>query len=176
MGTGYARTSISFLVALGSAALLLAAANAAPPPTSVVVTNTPLPVTLGETVQTETVIPSTAFSTVLSILNSPATLGVISGPDPAGTSYAITSVTVTNYSGDLALVGLTANYGTTSDCKTFQERSFGDGPLVFVPPSATTHLAFPQPVVLPKVDGKPTSCLNVSGPIQVNVVVVGYRL
>jgi len=55
---------------------------------------------------------------------------VVSGPDPAGTSYAITSLTVTNLGISSELVILQGIWGNTSDCLSFpQPSNFQMGPL-----------------------------------------------
>src|SRR4030095_8012742 len=72
----------------------------------------PVPVTgtinVGNTIQIRSVIPAGAFSVVVGN-NSP-----VSGPDPAGTSYAITSITFANgSSSENAFAGVNSNWGNT---------------------------------------------------------------
>jgi hypothetical protein len=103
---------------------------------------------------------------------------VISGPDPVGTRYAITSVTVTNGDSTAALVSLEG--GTTipdsTDCMGWR----GDGINAIrlrVPAGQTTHLAFPQPYVVTGPFDDSVFCLVVTGggATDVQVMVAGYK-
>ena len=101
---------------------------------------------------------------------------LISGPDPEGTSYAITSLTVSNAAGASTPALLRGLWGNTSDCFSFSDlgtQTFG--PNIIVPAGETVHLAFPQPFVISAKEGA-ASCLRVEhNPTGVNVTVVGYR-
>ena len=133
----------------------------------------PLPVTgtvsVGNTVQTQAGIPPGAFSVVTQG-------GLISGADPEGTSYAITSLTVANIDSTRAQAHVSGEWGTTSDCKVFSGASQeAAGPSVSVPAGETVHLAFPQPFVISAKPGA-AACLRTSiGGGDVRVTVVGYR-
>ncbi len=97
---------------------------------------------------------------------------VLLAPDPAGPSYAITSLTVTNGASTLATTQLSALFGTP-DCGVAQ--SFSSGPIVRVPPGQTVHLVFPQPFILSARPGL-NSCLRVDTPAPpVEFSVVGFK-
>jgi hypothetical protein len=141
----------------------------------VLVVNTetnPVPVTVGadDVVRTQAAVPSGAFSVVL---NGP---GVVSGPDPEGTNYAITSVTVANTSAPQSVANIGAIWGATSDCTSFGgDTTNAVGPRIVVPGGDTVHLAFPQPFVLTARPGA-AACLRVSlGGAGTTFTVVGYR-
>lgn len=120
--------------------------------------------------------PKSAFS-VWSPSSIDSVVTVISGPDPEGTSYAITSLTVANQSeSDSADVLMQGIWGT-GECNNFS----GDevlGPEVKVPAGATLHLSFPQPFILSNRPGA-TSCLRLVnrtlGFPPLAYTVVGYR-
>jgi hypothetical protein len=123
-------------------------------------------------------VPKTAFSVVKP--SPPDTVvTVISGPDAGGTSYAITSLTVTNQSeSDSANVLMQGSWGfNPTDCVVSPGESLL-GPQVKVPAGQTVHVSFPQPFVLSARPGA-ISCLrigNVSGEFPSLVyIVVGYR-
>ena len=113
-------------------------------------------------------VPKTAFSV--------ATDGaVLSGPDPEGTSYAITSITVANFGPDVSFV-VRARWGTTGDCLSFSgEPQHLTGTQIIIHAVETVHLSFPQPLILAAKPGA-GACLNVisSSPSQF-VTVVGYK-
>jgi hypothetical protein len=115
-------------------------------------------------------VPSGAFSVVLN------DVGVISGPDPEGTNYAITSVTVANTSSVQTYATLGAIWGATEDCKFFSSDTTGaEGPQIVVPAGGTVHLTFPQPFVLSARPGA-AACLKTSvGGADARFTVVGYR-
>jgi hypothetical protein len=200
--------SSRFLLSALSAFVFSSAALAAGPPSGldVTVTNTPLPVQgtvnvgnlpttqavtvtgtpnvnvvntptvqINGTVQTQTGIPATAFSKIV-LVNGPV---VLSGPNPAGTRYAITSLTVTN-DGLTSIPGtglLQGVYGSTTDCSLFTSAiSPSAGPQAVVAPNTTVHLSFPQPfVIIPKAGAN--SCLvasNIAGGASVIITVVGF--
>ena len=127
-------------------------------------------VAVGNIVQTQPAVPPGAFSVVLN------NVGAISGPDPEGTSYAITSVTVANTSSVQTYAVLGAVWGATGDCKSFSSDTTGaEGPQIVVPAGGTVHLTFPQPFVLSARPGA-AACLGTSiGGADARFTVVGYR-
>lgn len=138
------------------------------------VTNTPsepVPVTgtinVGNMVQFRPVIPPGAFSIFTDNEK-------VSGPDPEGTSYAITSLTVADVGHGSAAVIIRGVWGDTSDCISFSSSTATFGPLVKVPAGGTVHLSFPQPFVLSAKPGA-ASCLRVEGPVGIDYTVVGYK-
>ena len=90
-------------------------------------------------------------------------------PDPSGTQYAITSVTVSNAGGGvgaaeprtLTLFAVAFSAAENDTCRLlhlgFVETA--PGPTVTVSPQDTVHLAFPQPYITAPVDG-PFVCLG----------------
>lgn len=128
------------------------------------------PVLVGNVVQTQAAVPPGAFSSVVT------GVGVVSGADPEGTGYAITSVTVANTSGGPTTAKLGAVWGATSDCSSFDSiTSNAAGPTVTVPAGETVHLSFPQPFVLSARPGA-AACLRTSlGGGEAEITVVGYR-
>ena len=164
------------LVALFSNSPAYAQAPKAAPTQNVKVVNAPnepVPVTgtvsVGNTVETRAGIPSGAFSVVSSG-------GLVSGPDPEGTSYAITSVTVANSSSTSVQALLDGVYATTSDCTNFTGASITRGPRVRVPAGETVHLSFPQPFVLSARPGEAACLLTGGAGADVTFTLVGYRL
>jgi hypothetical protein len=131
-------------------------------------------VNLGNTVSFKLVIPDGAFSTWTEL---------VSGPDPAGTNYAITSITARNDGTNSTFVRLEAFYGTvTNSCLFDWSTGNGEtilGPPVFVPAGQTIHLTFPQPYILKAQDGS-NACLRARPPqnldgLHIGTIVVGYR-
>jgi hypothetical protein len=113
-------------------------------------------------------VPKSAFSVVTDG-------AVLSGPDPEGTSYAITSMTVANFGTDISLV-VRARWGTTGDCLSFSEEpQQRTGTQIIVHATETVHLSFPQPLILSAKPGA-GACLNVfsTSPLQF-ITVVGYK-
>jgi hypothetical protein len=98
--------------------------------------------------------------------------------DPAGTSYAITSLTISNPTeNSIGLGGVSGNFGDTNDCQSFlgQPPAIAPGPIISIPAGQTVHLSFPQPFVISPEPGR-TSCLVTTGGGQnANYTVVGYR-
>src|SRR5690349_2862046 len=89
------------------------------PAQNVKVVNAPaeaVPVTgainVGNVVQVKPVIPAGTFSLFL-------TVGLVSGPDPEGTNYAITSITFANPTGASTIASINGLWGGTSDCLSF---------------------------------------------------------
>ena len=127
------------------------------------------PVQVVNVAQTQAAVPPGAFSVVTGV-------GVVSGADPEGTSYAITSVTVANTSSGPTTATLGAVWGETGDCTSFGGgTSHAAGPKVTVPAGETVHLSFPQPFVLSAGPGA-AACLRASlGGGNAAITVVGYR-
>jgi hypothetical protein len=136
-------------------------------------------VAITNTADVQLSIPAGAFSSLQTEGSPPGTRPVFSGPDPAGTNYAITSITVANPNATPAQVDVFAKYGTTNDCQTFPTGLPKEfiGPYIEVPANDTVHLDFPQPFVVSAQAGD-NSCLvsNLDGNPQGDVItVVGYR-
>ena len=153
------------------------AAPSGPPAQNVRVVNSAseaVPVTgvinVGNVLQVKPVLPAGAFSVV-------KLRGVLSGPDPEGTNYAITSITITSSTGDSTSGVLSGQFGTTSDCSSFLNESpkIIGGPSVTLPPGETVHLTFPQPFIIPAQPGA-ASCLKADSTGELTTfTVVGYR-
>ena len=104
---------------------------------------------------------------------------VVSGPDPEGTNYAITSLTVVSNGSVAASAIIHGLWGDTSDCVSFAggvQSTFG--PEVRVPVGETVHLSFPQPFILSAKPGA-ASCLRLEttelGQPALHYTAVGYR-
>ena len=113
-------------------------------------------------------VPKSAFSVAIDQTHA------VSGPDPGGTSYAITSLTVANRSSTSVTAFAFALWSPTTDCGS---GILSGGPSVVVPAGETVHMSFPQPFVLSALPTA-TSCLKVSNsgePVAVDFTVVGYR-
>jgi hypothetical protein len=122
-------------------------------------------------VSTRPNIPTTQFSYALYLTTS----AIISGPDPAGTNYAITSFSVANSGSTSATANVASYYGTTADCHTFAGTfDLANGPSPQVPAGDTVSLVFPQPFVLSAKSGAQT-CLTVIILAPLEVTIVGYR-
>lgn len=98
---------------------------------------------------------------------------IVSGPDPEGTSYGITSLTVANHGSNSVSVFAYTLLHATTDCLAGQPSV---GPTVRVPAGETVHISFPQPFVL-SAQPSATSCLFVdwSDTASLDFTVVGYR-
>jgi len=113
-------------------------------------------------------------------------------PDPSGTQYAITSMTVSNAgggvgggtAGPVTLTLIAVAFGTLENntCRLlhlgFAEAA--PGPKVTVPPLDTIHITFPQPYITAPVTG-PFVCLGATaetatGSIGLTWSAVGYRI
>ncbi len=135
---------------------------------SVTISGTPS-VRVTGTVQAQTSIPAEAFS----VVQFHSTSSVISGPDSAGTNYAITSVTFANPESSAKESFLSVAYGSTSDCVHFSPLlAVIDGPHAEVPANGTVHLSFPQPFIFATQPGA-ASCLMFSA--ETDTTVVGYK-
>jgi len=176
----------SVLVTVVFPSLIKAQSAAAPstpgPPTqNVKVVNSPsdaVPVTgainVGNVVKVKPDIPAGAFSVVIGV-----GFEVVSGPDPQGTNYAITSVTFANSSDVSTFAKIVGFWGNTSGNCIFSPTDppqLLNGPVVTLRAGETVHLAFSQPFVLSARPGA-ASCLEVTSPKpdSVDATVVGYR-
>jgi hypothetical protein len=122
-------------------------------------------------VSTRPNIPTTQFSRALGL--TAAT--VISGPDPAGTNYAITSISIANSGSTSAIANVASYYGTTSDCLSFSGAfDLTNGPVAYVPGGDTVSMVFPQPFVLTAKSGA-QACLSVLVLAPLQMTIVGYR-
>jgi hypothetical protein len=84
----------------------------------------------------------------------------VSGPDPAGRNYAITSVSFGNRGDTPAEVSLFAVYGTTTgDCTFTVPINPSDEPSATVPAHDTVSMTFPQPFVIEAQSGA-NSCFG----------------
>lgn len=116
-------------------------------------------------------IPATQFSERLTGSGEPQ---VASGPDPAGTNYAITSLTLSNEDDAYHKAQLRARYGTFSDCRASGITNETLGPEVVVAPHDSVHLTLAQPFVMSALTGA-NSCLVVDRTdFFVSVAIVGY--
>jgi hypothetical protein len=142
-------------------------ADRRPPPQDVNVTNV---------VPTHPGAPPGAFSVFIET-GANGGFNPVPGPEAEGTSFAVTSFTVTNNTlSETITAYLWGLWGTTSDCASFQrDTRIQRGPDVKVPPRQTLHLTFPQPVIFSAKPG-PTSCLAAVTNGSAYVYVVGYRL
>jgi hypothetical protein len=158
---------ISVGVLLGGTVLRGQVADAKSLAQAVVVSNTP-----AQAVPVHPAPASGAFS--IEVVGGPLTAPTISGPDAAGTRYAITGFTVANEAGGPLPIGIRAfGCGAGSD-----GRAPFNGPRVVVPANDTVHLDFSQPfVVQPFDNGGVSACLGAYGAgALVSLTVVGYRL
>jgi hypothetical protein len=126
-------------------------------------------VNVANTTSVQPAIPAGAFSVVLTTTGAGQ---LVSGPDPAGTNYAITSVTFRNEGASPELGTLDAFYGaTTADCLSGAYQIVF-GPRAVIPAGDTVHLSFPQPFVMTAATAG-AACLLQGG--NVASTVVGYR-
>jgi hypothetical protein len=132
---------------------------------SVTVANTPLPV--------QTPIPASAFSADVSL----GDVGVVSGPDPAGTKYAITGVVVANTDATPTFVRVAARYGSISDCTNLSGTVGTNEIPIFAPSSDTVSVSFTQPYVIKAAAGS-AACLIVAPSFAGGgrAAIVGYRI
>jgi len=133
-------------------------------------------VSLSDPVLMRPAIPGTAFSVADFVAQGKL---VISGPDGAATSYAITTIGASNPTDQDAVVVLSGDYGSTTDCLGFS----GAPPLSSAAPRLsikahdTASMTFAQPFIVASEVGA-SSCLVASTPLVdgVHVTIVGYRL
>lgn len=139
-------------------------------------TELPQDVRITNVVPTHPGVPAGAFSFFKETDTHGAFIPV-PGPEAEGTSFAVTSFTVTNNTlSETISAHLWGLWGTTSDCVEFGRGEFVQrGPEVKVPPKQTLHLSFPQPVIFSAKPGS-TSCLAAVTDGSAYVYVVGYRL
>jgi hypothetical protein len=113
-------------------------------------------------VRTRPVVPQSGFSFTSAIMEEIS-------QDPAGTNYAVTSLTATNFDpSNVAQVGLKIH-----ECPDGAAQAIG--PRVLVHPNETVHLTFPQAYVFRSHDSETGQvCLTVDGN-GTYVSVVGYK-
>lgn len=96
----------------------------------------------------------------------------VSGPDPAGTRYFISSVTLSNSNADARLLELNAH---AADNGCAGETTGGYIVVrVAVPGLSTVTVPFSQPFITPDL-GADTTCLEISFPPGVEGTIVGSR-
>jgi len=101
-------------------------------------------------------------------------------PDPPGTRYAITSVTVVNPTPTstftVQIVALGFSYPVTNCGSPSDDVEQSDGPTIVAPPNSTTHLTFPEPFLTRTVAG-PEVCLASTGMVNYGVTwsAVGWK-
>jgi hypothetical protein len=142
------------------AAVLPRAARADEPATDVNIVS-PLPVPVTGTLSVTPVLPALTFTISPSQIFGAPSGSTSQTPDPSGTRYAITSVTVTNNSaatGDVQL-GAEAFSSVASNCQGIvNETAHADGPRLTAGAHATASLTFPIPYITSAVRaiGSPT--------------------
>jgi hypothetical protein len=124
-------------------------------------------------VSAQAAIPATQFSVVTGTADPG--VNVLLGPE-AGTSYALTSLSVDNNQDTSVVVELSGNYGPVQDCDVIHGFDVSDGPGAIVPPHDTVSMTFPQPFVI-EAKQQTYSCLDalVFRPGPGAITVVGYR-
>jgi hypothetical protein len=124
-------------------------------------------------VPVQTPIPATSFSVDVSL----GEVGVVSGPDPAGTKYAITGVVVANTDASPAFVRVAARYGSITDCTDLTGTVGTNEIPIFVPAFDTVNVSFTQPFVI-KAGAGAAACLIVAPSFAGGgrAAVVGYRI
>ena len=197
---------VSAALAFGGISAVQASPSAGPPAQPVTVTNTPLPVQGNvSVVNTPTVnvgnqslpvtgtvsiaIPATGFSTppFPTGFGGFGTDTVKVGspterPDPSGTRYAITSVTIINPNNAIDRAQLQAaaynSFSTTCASPLGTAIAIANGPEVVVPPSSTVQLTFPQPFITAAVAGPGVCLVAAANPGFQGLLwsAVGYRL
>ena len=111
-------------------------------------------------------------------------------PDPSGTQYAITSVTVSNAGGGvgaaeprtLTLFAVAFSAAENDTCRLLHLGfvEWAPGPKVTVPPLDTVHITFPEPYITAPVNG-PLVCLGATAETATNTIgltwsAVGYKI
>ena len=142
------------------------------PTVSVGTSGNPLPVLLS--------LPSTAFTIPPQQVSLVVAGSATQPPDPSGTRYAITSVTLSNNTdsnGELRIFAIAFSANVATCGFVANEVARADGPVLTAPPHTTTNLTFPQPYVTAPVSG-PHACLTAGGAgfLGMNWSVVGYKL
>ncbi len=101
-------------------------------------------------------------------------------PDPVGTRYALTSVTVTNTLNVVQTVFFQVrpgNFGNTCGNSVPSTFDLAIGPVVVVPAAGTVHLQFPQPFITNAISSGPAVCLTAAATEPgATWSVVGYKL
>jgi hypothetical protein len=118
-------------------------------------------------------IPSGAFSTDVSL----GGVGVVSGPDPAGTKYAITGVVVANTDSTPTFVRVAGRYGSITDCSDLSGTTGTNELPLLAPAQDTISTSFTQPFVISAAPGA-AACLIVAPSFATGgrAAVVGYRI
>lgn len=156
------------------ACTLLAASAAQAKNDETVIVNTPV-----NPVPVMPVVPATQFSPAPVAL-SLSLQGMFVDPDPSGTRYAITSVTVSNPTAvSYTVIVKAVAVAIAPSCRSAaNQQAFADGPVVTVSPNSTAHVTFPIPFVTAPVSGT-FVCLVAAGtnaPVGATWSAVGYRL
>jgi hypothetical protein len=152
-------------------------------PVETVVINTPQQPVPVNVVGPVTITPTSAGQpfTTQPVQISVALAGAFVPPDPSGTKYAITSVTVSNSSTTMntaVLFAIAVENATNNSCRFLSnEVERAAGPRVSVPPGNTVHITFPQPYITQAVSG-PNVCLAAAGEGSVGVTwsAVGFKI
>jgi hypothetical protein len=106
-------------------------------------------------------VPVTVISPANQFSLSPVQLtltyqGAFAAPDPSGTRYAITSVTVSNplvTHVNVAFRAYAVEYASPTCRNMANAQNFSDGPEITVSPFSTTHITFSQPFITGAVTG-----------------------
>src|SRR5262245_3807560 len=152
-----------------------------PPP--VTINNTTAnPVPVNGLVGAVLLLPQNAFSLVPT---QPVTSfsGTDVEPDPVGTRYAISSITVTNPTagdGTMSILAQAASI-TVTTCRfsSFGAAGAGSGPQIYVPAKTTIQITFPQPYVTAPVTATGNQICLVAGGfgfVGATWSAVGYKL
>jgi hypothetical protein len=136
------------------------------------------PVPIAGVVGAIPLLPANAF-TIPPTQPSLSFAGSVTPPDPSGTRYAISSVTVTNPTGASGVLIVRAEAtAVTANCRfIFNEVASADGPTIYVPAQSTVQVTFPQPYVTAAISG-PQVCLAAGGFGTVGATwsAVGYKI
>lgn len=110
-----------------------------------------------------------------------AAAGPSAPPDPSGTRYAITSVTLdngTNFPQTLSLAAVAVGVVTSNSCRfPANQQASAAGPTLRAPAQSTVQLTFPTPFITDAVNGT-VVCLVASGTGGVGSTwsAVGYKI
>lgn len=178
-----ARICSLVVVLLSTGAASAGAQGALRPVDAVIVNSTanPVPVSVVNPIPVSVLSAGVPF-TLPPIQLSLALAGGEVAPDPSGTQYAITSLTVVNPSSSVVSIVLraTATEGASNNsCRfVFNQQAAAAGPELVVPPHGTGHVTFPQPYITAPVAGTYV-CLVAGGDpavIGVKWSAVGYKI
>jgi hypothetical protein len=131
------------------------------------------------TVPTILAIPARQFSSDGGVGTNATSPGwQVSGddPDPAGTSYAITSV-IASAPVKAASAQIVVEYGSMAHCGAALDRhaTVLSGLNVVVPAGDTVEMEFPQPYVIPPQVGEGSCLVALRAGDAISLTVVGYR-